>query len=348
MAAGDVTPYVTPVTIIGGLGNISLGNVTINTSGLAQEGGGNLTIVATNTGSINTATGTQADTAYVSGSGSLIALLKGIFGKFSSILTTSPQVGGSNIAATNPVPVYSGYQATSTANWTTGTAVNTALTSTTAGYSTVIVTLVESGDTGGVLVFEVYDGATWLAVKAPSIIDYTTTGATIPLSGTVTKGYQVPVAGFPQFRVRLSTALTAGTLLVTSVVSAVNDTSIVTVGLDPSQPLPAGNNPLGNVSISNQILNTTVAPQLVVSGTASAVSGTVSSTAKFIVINPTIDSWVNIGSAPTATAGTAGNIFMAAGTQSYPFSVTPSVTKVAAITNNASAPTGYITITEGQ
>ena len=103
-------------------------------------------------------------------------------------------------------------------------------------------------------------------------------------------------------------------------------------------------------TISNQLLNTTITPQLLVSGTASTASAAVSATAKFIVINPTVDSWVAISqtsTSPTAVVATAGSIFMAAGSQSYPFLVNASNTKVAAIANLANT-TGYVTITEGQ
>ena len=98
-------------------------------------------------------------------------------------------------------------------------------------------------------------------------------------------------------------------------------------------------------SILNQMLNVTVAPQLVAVGTASAASGTVSASALGIVINPTVDTWVNVATTPVAAVNTTGNIFLAAGTQSFPISVTPSTTKVAAIANNASQ-AGWITITE--
>ena len=117
---------------------------------------------------------------------------------------------------------------------------------------TVIVTLVaNSGVTGGAVIFEVYDGASWLPVEAPTINDYTTVGS-VTLSASYSKGFQVPVAGFPQFRVRLSTVVTGAgaTLLVTSIVSSAPDVSLVTVGLDPAQPLPAGSNVIGAVTQS--------------------------------------------------------------------------------------------------
>jgi len=300
-----------------------------------------------------TASGLTGTLAVLSGSLGMAppaALSGSITLNSSGVTNSNTWVAGSNVSATNPMPVYDGYQPAVTTTWTSATAANTAQTSSTAGYDVVIVTLIGSSLATGQLVFEVYDGASWLAVKAPSILDYTTSGATIPLSGTINKGFQVSVAGFPQFRVRLATALTAGTLLVTSLVSGAPDVSLVTVGLDPSQPLPAGNNTLGGVSVGNQLLNTTVNPQLVASGTASAASAAVSAAASFIVINPTVDSWVKVcqtGSGATAAVNTGGNIFLAAGSQSYPFRVVPSTTTVAAIANNASQ-TGFITITEGQ
>jgi hypothetical protein len=74
-------------------------------TGAAQEAGGNLATIAANSATaataaaqatgnaslsaISAATGTQADTAYVSGSGGVIALLKGIFGKVSGTLSVS-------------------------------------------------------------------------------------------------------------------------------------------------------------------------------------------------------------------------------------------------------------------
>ncbi len=161
-------------------------------------------------------------------------------------------VGGATISASNPLPVLDAYLAPSATSWTTATAANTAATFATNGYDTVIVTLVASSTfAGGIAVFEVYDGASWMAVKASNVANYTTTGATIVPTANSTNGYQIPVAGFPQFRVRLASALTAGTLLVTAIISSAPDVSVVTVGLDPSQPLPAGSNLLGSVGISS-------------------------------------------------------------------------------------------------
>lgn len=59
---------------------------------IAKETGGNLATTATNTGNVSTATGAQADATYTTGSGSVISLLKGIFGKIAGTLTVSGSV----------------------------------------------------------------------------------------------------------------------------------------------------------------------------------------------------------------------------------------------------------------
>ncbi len=156
-------------------------------------------------------------------------------------------LGGSPISATNPLPMIDAFTAPSATAWTSATAVNAAATVTTAGYDTVIVTLVGNGAlSGGTAAFEVFDGAAWTAIKAASVSDYTTT-ANANLTASMNKGYQVAVAGFPQFRVRLGSVITAGLLTITTIASSAPDTSIVTVGLDPAQPLPAGTNTIGTV-----------------------------------------------------------------------------------------------------
>jgi hypothetical protein len=59
----------------------------------------------------------------------------------------------------------------------------------------------------------------------------------------------LPVAGYPSVRARLSTAIAgAGTVGLVCIVSSAPDVSLVTVGLDPNQPLPAGANTIGAIS----------------------------------------------------------------------------------------------------
>jgi hypothetical protein len=160
-------------------------------------------------------------------------------------------IGGTTISPTNPLPVLNAYTAPSTVTWTTASTANTAASFSTNGYDTAIVTLATSATyAGGVVVFEVFDGASWMPVKAANIANYSTTGNTIAPSAGSTNGYQIAVAGFPQFRVRLATVMSAGTLGVTTIISSAPDVSVVTAGLDPTQPLPAGSNAIGSVSVS--------------------------------------------------------------------------------------------------
>jgi hypothetical protein len=143
--------------------------------------------------------------------------------------------GSSAVSPTNGVPIVDAYAAPVVAAWSSATAVNTALQVNTQGMDTVIVTLVTGGlHSGGSVAFEVYDGAAWIPVRSASVSDYTTTSTT-SLSANMTKGYQIPVAGFPSYRSRLTAAPTSGILTITTVVSSAPDTSIVTVGNDPAQ-----------------------------------------------------------------------------------------------------------------
>ena len=201
-------------------------------------------------------------------------------------------IGGATVSANNPLPVLDAYLAPSATSWTTGTAANTAATFTTNGYDTVIVTLAASATfAGGVVVFEVYDGINWMPIKAANIANYTTTGSTITPIANTTNGYQLPLAGFPQFRVRLSSALTAGTLGVTAIISSAPDVSVVTVGLDPSQPLPAGSNAIGSVSVSSL--------PAIPAGANTIGSVNLSGTLPAFATTPT----VNVGSLPSLPTG---------------------------------------------
>lgn len=172
-----------------------------------------------------------------------------------AILAANLDLGGAAISPANPLPIYDAFSAPVAVTWSTATAVNTAAIFATSGYDTAIVTLLTSASfAGGIVVFEVYDGLNWIPVKAPTISDYTTTGLTITPTASFTQGYQVPVAGFPQFRVRLASILTAGTINVTGIISSAPDVSIVTVGLDPGATNPVtGNVAAGGADSGNPI-----------------------------------------------------------------------------------------------
>jgi hypothetical protein len=141
--------------------------------------------------------------------------------------------GQKNMAGSAPVviasdqssiPVTDGFSQTapSTATWNASTTVNTALAITCTDYSTIVMTFVGTGSaiTGGVLTFEVYDGANWFGIQAARINAYTV-DSTYVLSIT-SQAWEVDVGGWQQFRIRLSTAITGTTpsVLVTLIAQA--------------------------------------------------------------------------------------------------------------------------------
>lgn len=152
---------------------------------------------------------------------------------------------GVSVGTGNPMPILDGYLPVQTATWNTSTNVNTALTSSTLGMDTVIVTAnVTTGTvTGGTIYFEVWDGAAWLPTKVPRIESYATdTVASLAGNNSISSAqqhaWQVPVAGFTQYRTRLATAVTgtgSPSITIAHLVSSAPDTSLVTVGLDPAQ-----------------------------------------------------------------------------------------------------------------
>lgn len=125
--------------------------------------------------------------------------------------------------------------APTTATWGTGTALNTALTQSTNGMSTAIVTSIETGTTttAGALTFEVFDGTNWWSVTGQRIGSYTVE-STYTLVNNTNVAWQLDIAGFQQFRTRLSTAITGtGTpqVVVIEQLQASSNSIAPTVGL---------------------------------------------------------------------------------------------------------------------
>lgn len=168
--------------------------------------------------------------------------------------------GSGNLFGTssNPLALLDAFQSTVATIWTSATAVNTNVSYPTAGYDTVVIEIdADAGITGGQIVFEVNSGKSWKLVKAANIANYATSSGP-NLSGSLAAGFQVPVAGFPQFRARLANAITgAGNVTVSVTLSSAPDTSLVTVGMDPTQPLPAGANLIGGVNVDGVADNAT-------------------------------------------------------------------------------------------
>lgn len=243
---------------------------------------------------------------------------------------------GNALAAspTSGIPIVDGYSSPVANTWSSATALNTAVAMTTSGMDTVALTIQSVGGiTTGAITFEVYDGANWVTIKCARATSYNTdsTYQMAGLSGTVIQGWTVPVAGFPQFRYRLSTAITgAGSVLITSIVSSAPDTSIVTAGLDPTQALHPG-------------ALTMNAQQVLAVGATSTASAVVNAATNRVQMIATVACWVAFGASPTAAANTAGSIYVPANTLMPPIAVTPGVTKIAAIQASSA---GYLSIIE--
>lgn len=231
---------------------------TVNNTGAnpvpVNVAGGNVTVTATNVGINNTPANPVPVELHVSDI-TLPVAQQGALPAGTNVIghvivdSGAVTVGNTNAA---PVPVIDAYQAPSTAAWTSATAANTALTLNTQGYDTVIFTIAPSGSiTGGAITFEVNDGSNWIPLKAPRTDSYQT-DTTFALAGAALHSWQLPVAGYPSVRARLSTAITGtGTANLVAIVSSAPDVSLVTVGIDPSQPLPAGTNTIGAVNLND-------------------------------------------------------------------------------------------------
>ena len=248
----------------------------------------------------------------------LTGWLSAIWSKLSGLLQANLYVGGTLVSASNAVPVLDAYQAPTTVSWTSATAANSAMTIATAGYDTAIFTVAQSGSvTAGAITFEAYDGTNWVTIKAPRTDSYQT-DTTFSLAGSGTHSWQLPVAGYPQVRARLSTAITGtGTVNLVNIVSSAPDVSLVTVGLDPAQPLPAGTNTIGAVTSAN--------PTAVVAGQQTATTSAVALPSQALV------NGVNV----LALAGNTGTIYVGPSgvTASTGYPLAPGQTLPFAVTN---------------
>jgi hypothetical protein len=137
-----------------------------------------------------------------------------------SLSPNSPLPSGSNAigsvtqgtpaATTAGWPVTHGTVARGTAAWTSATSIDTALTASTGGYSSVAVTLNPTTTfTAGTLNFEVSDdsGTTWYTAFAVRI-DSFTTETTYAIVASTKRAWEIDVSGFNQVRVRLNPAIT--------------------------------------------------------------------------------------------------------------------------------------------
>jgi hypothetical protein len=117
------------------------------------------------------------------------------------------------VSASNPLPVSEaliGQTAESTAAWTSATAQNTTLAINVVGYSTVAITLQQGSTiTQGAITFEVSDtalGTNWYPVSVVST-NGNIVGNGYNLVASTNIAFQMNVAGFVQFRIRLNLAI---------------------------------------------------------------------------------------------------------------------------------------------
>ena len=119
----------------------TLSTVATNTGTTATNTG----TTATNTGTISTATGAQADAAYTSGSGSIISILKGIFGRVAQAYTITPAATQTACQFTVNAAVTSGNNSSATATTPTEGVRNVSITNN----SGIVVDLTTGGTPGG-------------------------------------------------------------------------------------------------------------------------------------------------------------------------------------------------------
>jgi hypothetical protein len=167
-------------------------------------------------------------------------------------LSTVTANQGTAAVVTAPWPVYEGQIAESTTAWTSATGANTALTVTVTGYSTVAVSLNQTTTlTGGAVTFEVSDtiaGTNWYTV-AGAQTNAGGTGATVNFQASTNAAYMISVAGWVQFRARLSTVISGtGTVNVGIIAQAGGSTPVSAIGVG-SVGLLSGVQNIGKIDI---------------------------------------------------------------------------------------------------
>lgn len=126
------------------------------------------------------------------------------------VLTIQGITGGTNV----PVVYMDAQTAETTTAWTSATGVNTALQLTVTGYATVAITFNQTTTiTGGQVTFEVSDtvaGTNWYSISVTdtnTAIPFVIPNSTYTLTANTNIAFQVNIAGFVQFRIRLSTVI---------------------------------------------------------------------------------------------------------------------------------------------
>lgn len=211
-------------------------------------------------------------------------------------ISPSAALGSDGATVTN---LSSYYQPTpSTATWVAATALNTALAVPCLGAGTVTLTSVETGTTttAGALTFEVFDGTNWWAVSGQQIGSYTIQSSYTLVNGT-NVAWQFDVAGFQQFRVRLSTQITGtGTPQVVLIAQAMGAPNSLTPSVGWQHRLDQINDAVTNYPFGHSYTNITTGTTTTVKSGAGVIEAIVVNT---LVASATITVYDN-----TAGSGT--------------------------------------------
>jgi hypothetical protein len=162
------------------------------------------------TNTVTQATASNLNATVVQSSGSNLHVDVDNFPGTQTVSGTVTANQGSAAALAAGWPVIAGQTAETTTSWTTSTALNTALALTVTGYNSVAVALNQGSTiTGGVVTFEVSDtsaGTNWYALQGSESNAFVAS-STYTLQASTNQGWDFNVAGWVQFRVRLSTTI---------------------------------------------------------------------------------------------------------------------------------------------
>jgi hypothetical protein len=164
-----------------------------------------------------------------------------------------------NAIPVNPIPVIGAKTPTVTAVWTSSTLLNTSLILPVIGYGSVIIAISSTSTiTNGVIMFEVSDASNnWYAINVMSTNSQGLGFPTYFLSANTNQAFRGNVAGFANFRVRLSTAIAGtGTVQIsTQANSMVSNDEVVAFIRTPSSAIAVADNFTSSMRISDSAGN---------------------------------------------------------------------------------------------
>jgi hypothetical protein len=225
-------------------------SIFAGTTGLTATGS-SLNVNITSGGTPQTVEGDETNNAAAPEAAAALEVLPAIANAASPAWTEGFNVLQSvDLAGNQRSLTINGVMAEVTAAWTSATSGNTVLTLSTLNYASLVVAIsTTSTITGGILTFEVSDtvaGTNWYAISATQINSNVNMFTVYTLVATTNIGFRVPVAGWVQFRVRLSTVISGtGTVNIGILESAGSSVSNI-VGISG---INTGNNIIGKIDI---------------------------------------------------------------------------------------------------